>query len=124
MSRPVEAFLPGGLDGQPAQKLARFPLDLLHAPDPLPPQFTDLFRKAQENPEDVRAQGGFHFGNPAYALAFSLEIPAGEYLLCGDLGACGGGKFAGIPVTPYAPVSTGYSHPVRQRAVRKRTRVQ
>src|ERR1019366_8183525 len=49
-------------------------------------------------------RGGFDFGNPAYALLFSLEIPAGQYLLCGDLGACGGGKFAGIPVTPYAPV--------------------
>src|ERR1017187_9903659 len=58
------------------KKLARFPLDLLHAPDPLPPQFTGLFRKAQENPEDVRAQGGFDFGNPAYALLFSLEIEA------------------------------------------------
>ena len=32
-------------------------------------------RKAQENPEDVRAQGGFDFGNPAYALLFSLKIP-------------------------------------------------
>src|ERR1017187_10385215 len=49
-------------------------------------------------------RGGFDFGNPAYALLFSLEIPAGQYLPCGDLGACGGGKFAGIPVTPYAPV--------------------
>src|ERR1035438_3082729 len=75
MSRPVEAFLPGGLDGQQAQKLARFPLDLLHAPDPLPPQFTGLFRKAQENSEDVRAQGGFDFGNPAVRSAFSPRNP-------------------------------------------------
>jgi hypothetical protein len=61
-------------------------------------------RSRYANQEDVRAQGGFDFGNPAYALLFPLEIPAGQYLPCGDLGACGGGKFAGIPVTPYAPV--------------------
>src|ERR1017187_6305361 len=76
MSRPVEAFLPGGLDGQQAQKLARFPLDLLHAPDPLPPQFTGLFRKAQENPEDVRAQGGFDFEGKKQSVRWVTEIEA------------------------------------------------